>query len=47
MGLKMNNDAEIDLECVFDETFEGLVLTIFEWIVSLFLKFTQYANLKF
>ena len=47
MGLQMNNDAEIELECAFDENFEGLVLTIFEWIVSYFLKFTQYTNLKF
>ena len=42
MGLQLNNDVEIDLECAFDESFEGLVLTIFVAIVSYFLKFTQY-----
>ena len=47
MGLQMNNDVEIDLECAFDESFEGLVLTIFVAIVSYFLKFTHYANFEF
>ena len=50
MGLRMNNDVEIDLECAFDESFEGLVLSaIFVAIVSYFLKFTQYmyANFEF
>ena len=43
MGLQMNNDVEIDLECAFDENLEGLVLSIFECEVSNFLKFTQHT----
>ena len=36
MGLQMNNDVEIDLECAFDESFEGLVLTILVAIALIF-----------
>ena len=47
MGLQLNNDVEINLECAFNENLEGLVVTIFEKIGSYFLKFSQYANFEF